>query len=79
MKKKTTEISINTSSGAEKVENIEKEVKKEDGKTEKKSVVKKTEKENKAADERVKAALKRKAEKENNGNIHQHLFGCGEG
>lgn len=64
MKKKTTEISINTSSGAEKVENIEKEVKKEDEKTEKKSVVKKTEKENKAADERVKAALKRKAEKE---------------
>ena len=64
MKKKTTEISINTSSGAEKVENIEKEVKKEDGKTAKKSVVKKMEKENKAADERVKAALKRKEEKE---------------
>ena len=63
MKKKTTEISINTSSGAEKVENIEKEVEKE-GKTAKKSVVKKTEQENKAADERVKAALKRKEEKE---------------
>ena len=63
MKKKTTEISTNTSSGAEKVENIEKEVKKEDGKV-KKSVVKKTEQENKAADERVQAALKRKEEKE---------------
>ena len=64
MKKKTTEISINTSSGAEKVENIQKEVKKEDGKTAQKSVVKKTEKENKAADERVQAALKRKEKKE---------------
>lgn len=81
MKKKTTEISVNTSSGAEKVENIEKEIKKEGGekttakktvtstaqknaqgspKTEKTTVEKKTEKENKAADERVKAALKRK-------------------
>ncbi len=37
MKKKTTEISMNTSSGAEKVENIEKEVQKE-GNTVKKSV-----------------------------------------
>ena len=74
MKKKTTEISINTSSGAEKVENIEKEVKKEEGKTAQKSVVKKserkvpvakkTEKENKAAEARVQAALKRKEEKE---------------
>ena len=31
MKKKTTEIAVNTSSGAEKVENIEKELKKENG------------------------------------------------
>ena len=64
MKKKTTEISINTSSGAEKVENIEKEVKEEKGKAVQKTTAKKTEKENKAADERVKAALKRKEEKE---------------
>ena len=64
MKKKTTEISTNTSSGAEKVENIQKELKKEDGKTVQKSTVKKTEKENKAADERVKEALKRKEAKE---------------
>lgn len=70
MKKKTTEISINTSSGAEKVENIEKEV--QNGTTEKtvKSTVKKTDKEapktkeKKAADARVEAALNRKKEKE---------------
>ena len=64
MKKKSTEISINTSSGAEKVENIEQEVKKEDEKVTKKTTTKKVEKENKAADERVKAALKRKERKE---------------
>lgn len=64
MKKKTTEVSINTSSGAEKVENIEKEVKEEKGKTVQKTAAKKAEKENKAADERVQAALKRKEEKE---------------
>ena len=64
MKKKTTEVSINTSSGAEKVENIEKEVKEEKGKTVQKTTAKKTEKENKAAEERVKEALKRKEEKE---------------
>ncbi len=38
MKKKSTEISVNTSSGAEKVENIEKEIKNEGEKTVKKSV-----------------------------------------
>lgn len=76
MKKKTTEISINTSSGAEKVENIEKEVKKENGssaksvkstvkKTEKEApAVKKTEMEKEAADARVEAALKRKQAQE---------------
>ena len=42
MKKKTTEVSINTSSGAEKVENIEKEVKEEKGKTVQKTTAKKT-------------------------------------
>lgn len=64
MKKKSTEISINTSSGAEKVENIEQEAKKEDEKVTKKTTTKKVEKENKAADERVKAALKSKEKKE---------------
>ena len=77
MEKKTTKISVNTSSGAEKVENIEKELKKggeKPAKTVKKTVTKKTaekpaektavekktEVENKAADARVQAALKRK-------------------
>ena len=70
MKKKTTEIAINTSSGAEKVENIEKEVQKDAAGKTVKSTVKKTEKETpkseekKAADARVEAALKRKKEKE---------------
>ena len=76
MKKKTTEIAVNTSSGAEKVENIEKELNKENGgkvtakktvkSTEKKtpSVAKKEEKEEKAAKERVEAALKRKEAQE---------------
>ncbi len=38
MKKKTTEVAINTSSGAEKVENIQKEIEKKDDKTVKKTV-----------------------------------------
>lgn len=76
MKKKTTEIAVNTSSGAEKVENIEKELKEENGKkiTAKKTVKStakkapaaenKAREENKAADKRVEAALKRKEEQE---------------
>ncbi len=76
MKKKTTEIAVNTSSGAEKVENIEKELKAESGEkmTEKKTVkatvkkapseAKKTQAENKAANERVETALKRKEAQE---------------
>ena len=75
MKKKTTEISVNTSSGAEKVENIEKELKAENGeKITAKKTVKSTKKtpvatekakaENKAADKRVEAALQRKEAQE---------------
>ena len=74
MKKKTTEIAVNTSSGAEKVENIQKELQSENGKSVEKKTVKSTKKapakekrvenkvvaENKAADERVEKALKRK-------------------
>ena len=76
MKKKTTEIAVNTSSGAEKVENIEKAIKAENGEkiTEKKmvkstptkapSAQKKAQEENKAADERVEKALQRKQAQE---------------
>ena len=73
MKKKTTEIAVNTSSGAEKVENIEKELKKEGGdkviqkktvssKVKAPTAASKAKAETKAADARVEAALKRKEE-----------------